>query len=446
MHQNGQPFILKELNWLGDVLTTRIHLHFGHDQSIKDVYAIQPPETTADNSFYSEYIRQHALGFAERVVLILALAPHVKPDFFDLLFNDVLREQGDFPQIGGVRGKHYRGFLPTGETALFLLAGADIEQRFKLQILFDVDHFFHKNQILSLAEGTDHEPLMSGRLIIETEYIELFTIGKVSRPRLSASFPAQHITTELQWSDLVLNDTTLLQIKDIENWVKYNDTLLNDWNMKSKIKPGYRCLFHGPPGTGKTLTATLLGKYTHRDVFRVDLSTVVSKYIGETEKNLSTLFNKAQSKDWILFFDEADALFGKRTNVRDAHDKYANQEVSYLLQRIENHPGLVILASNFKSNIDEAFTRRFQSLIYFPMPNAIERRQLWEKTLPERVTLDKGVNIESIAKDYELSGANIVNIVQYFSLKALSNNSHIVNYSDIMEGIKKEYTKEGKLF
>ncbi len=136
----------------------------------------------------------------------------------------------------------------------------------------------------------------------------------------------------------------MVQIKELEIWLQHNEHLLKDWGMEKRLKPGYKVLFHGPAGTGKTLTASLLGKFTNKPVYRIDLSTVVSKYIGETEKNLSNLFNKAAHKDWILFFDEADAIFGKRTNVRDAHDKYANQEVSYLLQRVELHPVLIILA------------------------------------------------------------------------------------------------------
>jgi len=150
------------------------------------------------------------------------------------------------------------------------------------------------------------------------------------------NFPAEFITTELTDEDLVLSPVARYQINELENWVKYQDTLMNTWNMKRRLKPGYRSLFHGLPGTGKTLTAMIVGKNTGRDVFRIELSMVVSKYISETEKNLSLLFKRANNKDWILFFDEADALFGKRTNVRDAHDKYANQEVAYLLQRIEN--------------------------------------------------------------------------------------------------------------
>ena len=172
---------------------------------------------------------------------------------------------------------------------------------------------------------------------------------------------------------------------------------------------------------------------------------VVSKFIGETEKNLSSLFNKAENKDWILFFDEADALFGKRTNVRDAHDKYANQEVSYLLQRVESFDGLVILASNFKNNIDDAFTRRFQSIIHFPMPGPAERLLLWEKGLPQHVELEEEVDLKAIAKKYELTGAMIMNIIQYVCLNAIHKKSNLITLTDIRKGIQKEFKKSGKM-
>ena len=204
-------------------------------------------------------------------------------------------------------------------------------------------------------------------------------------------------------------------------------------------------MFYGSPGTGKTLTACLLGKHTGRDVYRIDLSMVVSKYIGETEKNLSLLFDKAANKDWILFFDEADAIFGKRTNVRDAHDKYANQEVSYLLQRIEGHPGLVILASNFKSNIDTAFTRRFQTIIEFQSPTPDERIKLWQNNLPAGIPLEEAVNLRDLSRRYDITGANIVNIIQYACLKTLENASEEIRLEYLLGGIKKEYLKEGKM-
>ena len=184
---------------------------------------------------------------------------------------------------------------------------------------------------------------------------------------------AQLITTEMEWQDLVLPTNTLSQLKEIETRIRSKRGLLNDWGFGRKLRPGFRCLFHGSPGTGKTLSAGLIGKSLELDVCRIDLAKVVSKYIGETEKNLKRIFKKAEKVDCVLFFDETDALFGKRTGVKDAHDRHANQEVSYLLQRMEQYSGLVILATNSRSNIDEAFTRRFQSVVHFPRPNASER-------------------------------------------------------------------------
>lgn len=178
--------------------------------------------------------------------------------------------------------------------------------------------------------------------------------------------------------------------------------------------------------------------------YSVDLSTVVSKYIGETEKNLSNLFNKAANKDWILFFDEADAIFGKRTNVRDAHDKYANQEVSYLLQRVETHPGLIILASNFRDNIDDAFTRRFQSIIAFEMPGQRERAIIWKTNLPEKLQISKEIDWEEISKKYEFTGSNILNIIQFCCLKVLSGKSEILTPEILNQGIKREFVKENR--
>ncbi|MBK8195839.1 MAG: ATP-binding protein, partial [Lewinellaceae bacterium] len=188
-----------------------------------------------------------------------------------------------------------------------------------------------------------------------------------------------------------------------------------------------------------------------KDVYRIDLSTVVSKYIGETEKNLSSLFERAEDKNWILFFDEADALFGKRTNVRDAHDKYANQEVSYLLQRIEEFGGLVILASNMKSNIDDAFMRRFNAIIKFSMPDAREREQIWRLSFPEAVTFEpngsgKPLDMPRIAARYELSGGNIINAVHYACLSAMSRGSSVVTWESVKMGIQREFAKEGRVF
>jgi SpoVK/Ycf46/Vps4 family AAA+-type ATPase len=176
------------------------------------------------------------------------------------------------------------------------------------------------------------------------------------------------IKTDQDWTNLDLEDENIECLAEIRDWIKHGETLMNEWGLSKKIKPGYRALFYGSDGTGKTLAAALLGKDAGLDVYRIDLSMVVSKYIGETEKQLARIFDEAATKKPILFFDEADALFGKRTDIKDAHDRYANQEISYLLQRIEDYEGIVIVATNLKSNIDDAFIRRFQSMIHFGIP------------------------------------------------------------------------------
>ena len=385
------------------------------------------------------------LTFEEITVLTIALVPHVRPHFFDHLIQEIYPRGGDFPHFGGIRRKNHRGFIPTGETALFLIGGEDLEYRFKVQQLFTAEHWFYKNQVLKIAPPDRDEPAMSGQLVMDNEYVEKLTLGKVSKPVFSSEFPASPLHTELNWEDLVLPSSTLSQIQDLLIWLKHNEDLFNNFGMGRKLKPGYRTLFHGPPGTGKTMTANLLGKSTGKDVFRVDLSAVVSKYIGETEKNLSNLFDRAENKDWILFFDEADALFGSRTQVQSAHDRYANQEVSYLLQRVEGHRGLVILASNFKSNIDEAFIRRFHSIIHFPMPKTHERLNLWGKAFPAKIIFDESVDLKMIAQKYELTGADIMNVVHYVSLKALSKNDLKISDKDIIDGIRREFVKSGKI-
>lgn len=439
---------LKEpLTYLQHLIQRRMKTFFATRSNgrVFSLPALDEVVDSRDSILQTFLVQGYQLNTEEYFLLLIALAPHLDPTLFDHAIQEGLPKAGDFPQIGGARGKNFRGFLPTGETALFLLAGSDFLRRREVTQLFGEDHFFAKRRILWIEDAPEGEPRMSSRIILSQEYIELFTLGKVSRPRFSMRFPAQLIETELEWDDLVLNTDTLKQVLQLENYLKYGKTLLDDWEMRRKLKPGYRVLFHGPPGTGKTLTASLLGKHTGKNAFKIDLSMVVSKFIGETEKNLANLFAKAESKDWILFFDEADALFGKRTNVRDAHDKYANQEVSYLLQRVENYDGLVILATNFLSNIDDAFKRRFQSIIQFPFPTSNERLILWRKAFPKRVQLTKEVNLAAIAQRYELSGAEIMNIVQYCCLQALERGDEKITSKDIVDGIRKEYLKEGKI-
>lgn len=433
-----------ELEWFALLLETRMALYFEKESRYKNIIEVSPPEFSEDSSLYASFLHHYSVTFEERVALVLALIPHIKPQLLDLFFTRNATYDRGFTEFGGIKGSNHGGFLPTGTTLIFLLSGSDLEQGFYVYDLFDRDHFFNTHNILKLEPVADSEPILSGTISISQEMLDYFTTGFIRKPDLSIKFPARYITTELEWDDLVLEQNTIHQIEEIRTWMEHGHTLLNGWGLKKKLRPGYRCLFYGPPGTGKSMTACLLGKSTGRDVYLVDLSMVVSKYIGETEKNLSRVFEQAESKNWILFFDEADALFGKRTGVKDAHDRYANQEVSYLLQRIEIFDGIIILASNMKGNLDDSFTRRFESIIHFPMPKVEERLLLWKKGFSKASVLEDKVNLEEIAAKYELSGGSTMNVVRFSSLMALKRNSNEITLSDLEEGIKREFQKEGK--
>lgn len=381
----------------------------------------------------------------ESVILLCGLVPHVLPHFFDEIIKEVFPNGGDLPQLGGQRPEGYRGFLPTGETIQYILAKENVEKRLEIQELFFENHWFYKNNILSIEEVKNSEPKMSGRLIISPETVHLLCFGEIMKPKFGTLFPAKEVSTLMNWEDLIVNESVHAHINQIKLWIKHHQTLLNDWGLKKKVLPGYRTLFFGPPGTGKTLTATLLGKEFERQVYRIDLSQVVSKYIGETEKNLEKIFNQAENKEWILLFDEADALFSKRTSTKSSNDRYANQEVSYLLQRVENFDGLVILTSNFKNNIDDAFLRRFNSVVKFSKPNQEERLKLWQNSKPDKIDIEDKL-LSQLANHYELTGAQIVSAIMHASLLAIDNEEKFLSKENLLSGIKEELEKEEKQF
>lgn len=430
-------------DFLAQVIKYRLEKEFSEEENTQEPPVYQPENF--DNSSISKFIKKTGLPRTEAIVLLLALVPHISPGFLNNITTDYFPNGSEFPEFGGIKGSQFRGIFPTGNTALYILAGNDIQKRIETSTIFESTHIFRRNNIISLDKPNSGEPEMSGRLLIDEEYLSWITKEKVVHPELSEKFPAQRITTGLEWNDLILDKETMQQVREIEVWLSHEETLRTDWDMGKRIKLGYRVLLSGPPGTGKTLTATLLGKHTNKDVYRIDLSMVVSKFIGETEKNLANLFNKAENKNWILFFDEADAVFGKRTEVRDAHDTYANQGVSFLLQRIENYNGLVILASNFKKNIDTAFTRRFQAIIEFKNPSKEERLVIWKQNIPKKATLSKAIDLNEIATNYAITGANIVNAIQYACIQTISKNKVEISKEDLISGIKKEYIKEGRM-
>lgn len=434
----------RELDWLALVLDTRFKLHFKQPdqyQRMEDVPTPSIPDAATGR--YAAFVRQHNLGRDERLLLLLALAPHIRPDLLDplLVVNSV--NNRNFSCFGGAPSSGSQPFWPTAETALWLLAGSDLSERFHVQQLLSQQHLFQLEGVLRIESQPGQHSIVGGQLMVGEHWLATFTMGQVEGPTFSAEFPAEQVTTAMEREDIVLNPATWASVDEILEWLEYRVQFEALPGMKKRMRPGYRALFYGPPGTGKTMVASWLGKRTGRPVYRIDLSMVVSKYIGETEKNLANVFRKAAAHDWILFFDEADALFGKRTQVSTSNDRHANQEVSYLLQRVENYPGLVILASNFKDNMDEAFTRRFDLMAHFTMPTPHQRLELWQSAFSPALPLDPAVDAFALSKKYELAGGNITNVVRFATMKALRLGHAAVNEELVLEGIKREQAKLG---
>lgn len=391
-----------------------------------------------------EYISKKELAHPEVVILLMALLPRLDPSLLKRIYlefpNSALFDFCSANDNG-------RLFYPTIQAVQYILGGDSISERLKAMDYFNPNSVLMKEELIVFSNSAQDQTSTNNQINVHQEAFNTIIFGEELLPKMSNDFPAELLHTDRSWKDLILPEVTLNELQSIEDWYNSSRILMEDWGMQKKLKPGFRVLFYGEPGTGKTLAASLLGKYTGRPVFRVDVSMLVSKYIGETEKQLAKLFDKAENKNWILFFDEADAIFGKRTSVKDAHDKYANQEVSYLLQRIETFSGLIILASNFKNNMDKAFTRRFHSCIKFNNPKFEERLRIWQQNLPDQLQLGE-INLEHIAKRYELTGSNIMNVIQDVSLKTIASNQpdYKVSTEMLLESIKKEYVKEDKIF
>jgi hypothetical protein len=434
----------RELAWLDRVLQARIALHFGQPCEHARVTDIAPPDLRSDASPYAQLVHEFKLGFDERMLLALALVPHLRPALLDTLFVRNKNFDRGFTEFGGWKGRAHGGFLPTCETAAFVLAGEDLDQRLRAMRLFDDSQVLVRKGVLRIEHDAPGEPFLSAPLLLSGEHLSWLTTGERHKPDFSSSFPAKLITTPLGWADLVLSPEVLEEIEAINTWIAHSATLLRDWKLDKSLKPGYRTLFFGPPGTGKTLTATLIGQAARADVYRIDLSMVVSKYIGETEKNLAQVFDQAQNRNWILFFDEADALFGKRTATSSSNDRHTNQEISYLLQRVEDFPGTVILATNLKANIDEAFARRFQSMVHFPMPDPEQRLKLWEGMLKHTGRLAGDVDLAALSEEHELAGGAIANVIRFAAIGAVQAGRDRINTADLQKGIVKELRKEGR--
>ena len=265
-----------------------------------------------------------------------------------------------------------------------------------------------------------------------------------SNPRLSSL--ARKVIPRYGWDDIVLPTDQVSILHEIIDTVCGRPKVLEEWGVGEKLAPssGVTVLFSGPPGTGKTMSAQIIARELGLDLYKIDLSSIVSKYIGETEKNMERIFSEAESSNAILFFDEADALFGKRSEVRDSHDRYANIEISYLLQRMEAYDGVTILATNLRANLDEAFTRRLQFSVNFPFPDEADRLKIWKALFPSELPRAADIDLPLLAHRFKLAGGNIRNIIVNAAYLASADGGR-VTMGHIFHSTHREYQKLGRL-
>jgi ATPase family associated with various cellular activities (AAA) len=437
----NEKSLLKYFRWLQEIIGWRMqnmeNADFG--SFIKQI----PIPEESEKSVFKSIVDEYKLDEYEQLVVLLSLAPYFLPGFINSFFESNSKQPKQ--DLFFNRSLINKSIYPSIETAISILGGTNIENRQKYFQLFNIDSKLFKEDLIAIPSPPHGEPFTRATLTPGQSFLNNIISGKNRSPEFSHDFPAMLIESDYSWDDLILDYETRTQLQEMKEWLDYENICREKGLDIEKFKLGYKCLFFGAPGTGKTLAASLIGKLTNRKVYRIDLSAVVSKYIGETEKNLSRIFDRASHGNWILFFDEADALFGKRGTTQNAHDRYANQEVSYLLQRFENYEGVSILASNFKDNIDTAFYRRFHSIVRFKNPEADERLKLWEVHLPKGFKFAEDVDLHEISRSVKINGSGIYNVMRRSCMKAVLNNDMQVKGSDMLESVKMEFAKENKL-
>ncbi len=293
----------------------------------------------------------------------------------------------------------------------------------------------------AVATAADQVRLRAGPL----DNHELFIAARsYSSPGLANL--AHKIDARYTWDDIVLPTDQLAMLKEIISTVRGRPLVLETWGVGEKLaaSAGVTILFAGPPGTGKTMAAEVIASELGLELYKIDLSTVVNKYIGETEKNLGRIFDEASNSNAILFFDEADAIFGKRSEVKDAHDRYANIEVSYLLQRMETYDGVTVLATNLRANLDDAFTRRLQFAVDFPFPDEAYRLRIWQSLFPPTLPRAPDLDLALLARRFKLAGGNIRNIIVSAAYLAAADGA-VVTMPHLLHGARRELQKMGRL-
>lgn len=433
--QNGTSLTAEDIKSIVD--------HYGQSEVVLE--AVDQPHWTANVPFWGDEFNQWTTE--EKLVLLLAALPHVRPTLLNSLIQQLAENAAKLPGKIASQGVT---FLPTGNTALFLLAGNAPQQRLHWQrSLFNVHHELAKRGILKLQEVPPGEPMMDGFLKLSEEYLHWFVNGTDFKPVMDASFPAEQLTTQVKWDDLIVPDKTQRGIQELLDWTQNFASLKAQAHFWGDRK-GYRCLMYGAPGTGKTMMARLLSKTGPREVWRVDATRIVSKFVGETTKNLKRMFEVAQHQDVIIFIDEGEGLFSNRSQeARNAQDTFVNQDIGYLLQAIEEYPGIILVATNNLSNMDDAFLRRFDTRIEFELPNDQMLYRLWTQAL-QSFELDESIDLQTLSyyqakenrvknnEHLQVTGAKIALVRDYLTMQALKKDSWQLTAQELVLALKQK--------
>lgn len=373
----------------------------------------------------AQVIARAGLTDAEAVILVAAVAPYV-----DESFATRYAALTDRPGVTGL----------TGEVAR-TLAARSFRGRLDATVLLSPQGRLRAHGFVVLDPGDD----LSGTLRPDPALLAWLLGLPPHDGAVTADFPARPLTTVHTLDDVVLPAAARARIDDLEARITHRDTVCEDWGFARHHDNarGLVALFHGPSGTGKTMTAAALARAAGLPAYLVDLSALVSKYIGETEKALARVFERAVREQCILVFDEADAVFGARTEVADSHDRYANQEVSYLLSRIEQHPGVVVLTTNLLGNVDSAFSRRVHVLVEFPEPGVAERERLWAGVAPPQLPWDDRIDLERLAERYPLTGAQIRDATLEAAYLAAADG-RVVAADHLTTAVRRQLEKAGR--
>jgi AAA+ superfamily predicted ATPase len=439
--QSGIQQLAQEFKWIEKLIRYRI------DEMCEVVEVLEvpaPPDLEDINHPYLKWLHKMDLDLPERVATSLALIAYTAPQYLDHLYIKNQLTGQVFTEFGvRFEGDPLR-VSPSWQTALFLSPGVHTDQQFEALKYVHPESQLYKYDCLKLPEERTENPFFMP-LHLNNDLMRAWLYPEDLRNVADRNFPAHEISSDLSWDDLFLNKETIDGIKQLKLWLTHGKDLMNDEKFSKYISPGIRVLFYGPSGTGKTLTASLLGKEFQMPVYRVDLSQMVSKWIGETEKNLARVFDIAEKQKWVLFFDEADALFSKRSSVNSSNDRRANQEISYLLQRIENYDGTVIMASNLRDNIDEAFVRRFQLMIEFPMPDKTIRKKLWTSMLTGTFDFSGDLDLAKIAAEFEMTGGSMKNAFRALMLTLSDSKESVplITDANLRKVIQLEQSKLG---